>query len=85
MDNYDLLSPEQLRMASRRMRTELDNLYKAGAKALCSPSVSHSQAVHNLRHAYVLSWSCKLWLPLEPPLYKSAPQLRSAVSPGSAS
>lgn len=30
MDNYDLLSPEQLRMASRRMRTELDNLYKAG-------------------------------------------------------
>lgn len=28
MDNYDLLSPEQLRMTSRRMRTELDNLYK---------------------------------------------------------
>lgn len=30
LDNYDLLSPEQLRAGARKMRTELDNLYKAG-------------------------------------------------------
>ena len=31
LDNYDLLSPEQLRTGARRMRNELDNLYKAGS------------------------------------------------------
>ena len=36
MDNYDLLSPDQLRMASRRMRTELDNLYKARLNSACA-------------------------------------------------
>jgi len=30
LDNYDLLSPEQLRIGARKMRNELDNLYKAG-------------------------------------------------------
>ena len=30
LDNYDLLSPEQLRTGARRMRRELDNLYKVG-------------------------------------------------------
>ena len=30
VDNYDLLSHEQLRVGARRIRTELDNLYKVG-------------------------------------------------------
>ena len=28
MDNYDILTPEQLRMGAVKMRYELDNLYK---------------------------------------------------------
>ena len=42
MDNYDLLSADQLRMTSRRMRTELDNLYKAGLNATSASNCSSS-------------------------------------------
>ena len=56
LDNYDLLSPEQLRMASRRMRTELDNLYKAGPNLLLPQKFM--QGLHHPGHASVLPSAC---------------------------
>ena len=59
MDNYDLLSPDQLRMASRRMRTELDNLYKVRLSSACAACLQ----VHQL-YATVTALLCfTCWTP----------------------
>lgn len=38
MDNYDILTPDQLRMGAVKMRYELDNLYKVRYSHLQSSS-----------------------------------------------
>ena len=47
LDNYDLLSPEQLRIGARKMRNELDNLYKAGQTCICT--LLHARQQHILQ------------------------------------
>ncbi|DBA78314.1 TPA: hypothetical protein ACH3X2_008259 [Trebouxia sp. C0005] len=60
LDNYDLLSPEQLRVGARKMRNELDNLYKAvGVMNQLALELDINSAVDNIRDVVLELLHCE--------------------------
>ncbi|DBB04290.1 TPA: hypothetical protein ACH3X1_012787 [Trebouxia sp. C0004] len=60
LDNYDLLTPEQLRNAARKMRNELDNLYKAvGVMNQLALELDINSAVDNIRDVVLELLHCE--------------------------